>query len=481
MLLEAITRQAELTPAKLALIHNGVTWSYSGLAQRIAISRQHFAAQKLRPGSVVVLAIQHLAAAWVHGIALRSLGLNTLCVPAEKTLPDLSLARIDSVVTTVGEHRPEISMQVADKGWRLVIAAPIAQLADVPLPQAAAASALPEGGHVLMTSGTTGSYKMVLRDAVAEAASVPLHADINGISAQSVVYVGEFLKLTAGGYRWPLITWAVGGTVVFHQGPEPHRVFQALPVTHAFATPSTLGHLLKAPADALPYCASLRLLVTGGALPKALALIAQSRLTRQIFTVLASTEALTLAVTPYDNSDGLQWHHIHPAREVQVVDEAGQPLPAGSQGQLRVRVLDGVQGYLDDPVASQRFFRDGYFYPGDLGILAADGRLALRGRVTEVINVLGSKLAAAPLEQALQDALGATGVCIFSVPTAAAEEELHLAIESTAPIPRPQLEQVLETVLGRVIPHIRYHLCGQLPRNHMGKIQRALLQQQLLG
>lgn len=479
-MLEAILQHARRTPDKPALIHNGTVWSYAGLAQRILHSRRHFAAQGLRPGGRVVLAMRHLAAAWVHGLALRSLGLDTLCIPAGQSLLNLHLDRIEAVATTPGEPSPDVSAQARDRGWRLLLAAGIAQLPDTGLPETPPLTQ-PEGGHVLMTSGTTGHYKMVLRAAADEALSLPLHAGINGIDAESVVYIGEFLKLTAGGYRWPLITWSTGGTVVFHQGPHPHRAFQNLPISHAFATPSTLLHLLKAPTAELPWCGSLRLLVTGGALPKSLGQLAQSRLTRQLFTVLASTEALTLAITPFEPGEGQQWHCIHPSREVQVVDDAGQPLPAGHTGLLRVRLLDGLRGYLDDPAATARFFRDGFFYPGDLGMLDAEGRLALMGRVTEVINVLGSKLAVAPLEQQLQDRLAATGVCLFSVPTADGQETPQLAIELAAPVSRGQLERVLEETLGNVIPGIRYQLHEHLPRNHMGKIQRELLRQQALA
>lgn len=476
MLLEAIHSQAERNPHKTALIHNGECWSYAELAWHIDQSRRHFAAQPLKPGRTVVLAIRHLAAAWVHGIALRSLGLNTLCVPTEKGLPDLMLTRIDSIVTIAGELTPELRTQAAEKNWQLLLAAPLTHAGHSPaLPVPGA-----EGGHILMTSGTTGHYKMVLRDALNEASSLPLHAEINGISETSVVYVGEFLKLTAGGYRWPLITWSVGGTVVFHQGPRPHEAFQSRQLTHAFATPSTLVHLFKAAPGTLPYCETLRLLVTGGALPKALAEMVQARLTRQLFTVLASTEALTLGITPYKSHDGLQWHCIHPSREVQVVDDEGFPRPAGELGLVRVRLLDGLQGYLDDAEATEAFFREGWFYPGDLGVLAPDGRLALHGRVTEVINLLGSKIAVAPLEQALQDQLGAAGVCIFSVPEASAEETLHVVIEPGPPIARETLEQALKTFLGRGFTRLRYHLDVPLPRNHMGKVQRALLRERVV-
>lgn len=478
MLTESIARHARNTPHKPALVQDGRVWTYAELAQRIAGARAELAAQQLAAGSIAVLDLPLLASAWVQGIALRSLGLTTVCVPPTQGLGDLSLAAIASVVTSRSGEDPAFAATLAQRGWRRVQAgaAPLVPGAQESLPPDHA-----EGGHILMTSGTTGSHKMVLRDARDEASSLPLHAEINGIDAQSVVYVGEFLKLTAGGYRWPLITWNVGGTVVFHQSPDPYRSFQALRMTHAFATPSTLRYLLQAPAGALQRRDELRLLVTGGALPRALAEMAQSRLTRQVFTVLASTEALTLGVTPYQTGETTQWHHIHPARVVQVVDDAGQVLPPGQQGLLRVQLIDGLRGYLDDPAATASFFRDGFFYTGDLGMLASDGRLALRGRATEVINLLGSKLATAPLEQAVQDRLGAEGVCLLTLPDAEGGEQLHLVIQPGEDFDRAALETLLREWLGAVGERVRYHLVNVLPRNHMGKVQRLTVHKLLLS
>ena len=41
------------------------------------------------------------------------------------------------------------------------------------------------------------------------------------------------------------------------------------------------------------------------------------------------------------------------------------------------------------------FVRDGYFYPGDLGVLDGNGRLALYGRTTDVLSFMGDKVPAA--------------------------------------------------------------------------------------
>ena len=71
-----------------------------------------------------------------------------------------------------------------------------------------------------------------------------------------------------------------------------------------------------------------------------------------------------------------------------------------------------------------------FFYPGDLAIMRADGRIALQGRATEVLNIGGDKIAPAPIEERMEAELGVSGVCLFTMQNEDAEEEAHAVIES---------------------------------------------------
>lgn len=81
---------------------------------------------------------------------------------------------------------------------------------------------------------------------------------------------------------------------------------------------------------------------------------------------------MLVAITPIEQADDLLWYRIDPSREVQVVDESGEVLPPGQEGLVRMRIDDGLDGDLDDPIATHEFFRDGYFYPGDFGEFGQD-------------------------------------------------------------------------------------------------------------
>ena len=334
-----------------------------------------------------------------------------------------------------------------------------------------------EGGNILLTSGTTGHYKKILLDSDRRAIQAFFIRKLYEFSGQSVVNATNHRCGTTMGYQYPLITWAVGGTVVFREV----NLFESLPrsgLTHAYGTPWTMAQVLSASRHQPHRDDAMRLFLTGGPLSQGVLDQIKARITRQVYTFVGAIEVSVFALTRIEQPEDLRWHRILPSREVQIVDAENRILPAGQEGLLRVRIIDGLQGYLHEADASRAFFRDGYFYTGDLGVIGPDGRLALIGRMTDVINVLGSKFAPGPIEEAVQREFGISGACVFSIRQADGEELVHIAIEARAPIDHDRLA----TLLGNMLPspfQASVHLIEALPRNHMGKVQRDILKHQL--
>ncbi|NJD87236.1 MAG: long-chain fatty acid--CoA ligase [Betaproteobacteria bacterium] len=481
MPLDAILSRARSAPDHLALVHNGEPWSYSAFARAIADARARLAGAGFPPGSLVVVAIEDLVDAWVAGFALRSLGLATIAIERTTDVAALALGSAGGIVTRAGATH-EAAESLARQAGRATIRLPAARPAafarggapGFPLPAAGMA------GHVMLTSGTTGSYKKVLRDPRIDREQIGSLASLFAFTPSSVVFVGNFPSWTAGGYRWTRAAWSVGATVVCENSPEPWRPFGRLGMTHAFATPATLAVLLEAPPGAIRRDDSLRLVVTAGALTKALADGARARITRELYSAYASTEASMVTMTRIASDEDLLWHLPVSPRAAQVVDESGRELPVGDEGLVRVRPSPGIEGYLDDEATTRECFRDGWFLPGDLGRLRADGRLCLQGRATEVINLLGLKVATAPLERSLQDLLGVSGVCIFSRQDDEAAEEVHVAIESATPVDRVALADFARSGLG-AFPRVHFHVAREFPRSAMGKVRRLELRRRLLA
>jgi acyl-coenzyme A synthetase/AMP-(fatty) acid ligase len=113
-------------------------------------------------------------------------------------------------------------------------------------------------------------------------------------------------------------------------------------------------------------------------------------------------------------------------------------------------------------------------------LFGIDGRLSLRGRASDVINVLGDKIAAGPIEYALQDRLGAEGVCVMSMTSTDASDEIIVVIQPGRPLEPAAIQVAVNAELGMVkrIP-VRAVLIEKLPRNAMGKVERLVLKRQL--
>jgi acyl-coenzyme A synthetase/AMP-(fatty) acid ligase len=131
------------------------------------------------------------------------------------------------------------------------------------------------------------------------------------------------------------------------------------------------------------------------------------------------------------NLDDLHWLSETGDRTVEIIDEAGKLCPIDVEGQLRVRLteLDSAS-YLDDALATEKVFRSGYFYPGDMAVRRADSRIRILGRSADVVNFRGQKLAVAPIEYEIQSRMGVENVCLFSGINHEGEEEMVIAIES---------------------------------------------------
>ena len=86
---------------------------------------------------------------------------------------------------------------------------------------------------------------------------------------------------------------------------------------------------------------------------------------------------------------------------VQVVNEAGEVLPFGKEGLLRIRTPYMAHSYFNNPKASEKYFQEGWFYPGDSGKILTGGLVVLSGRSGEMINRGGVKIDPGAIDQFL--------------------------------------------------------------------------------
>jgi acyl-coenzyme A synthetase/AMP-(fatty) acid ligase len=468
---------AERTPEKTALVYNGQPLSYRAFAANVALARGYFASRGVTGSGLAVLVIFNLLDFWVLSLALRSLGLTTVAVQSVEAFEECRLQEARCVVASAAEGALGLEAWCAAHACDLF---QVSLVGESPLGPNEAASPERPGGHILLTSGTTGLRKKVLMDPAFEAEFMHDRQEILGIDQDSVVVAFSFGAWTGIGYNSPLSAWFVGATTVIDQGREPHMALLWPGVTHAMVFPQLLAGLLAAPEGAFPPNPAMHLSVTSGAITQAQIDQTRVRITPRIFNRVGSTEVNTFANTLLETPEDHRWHRLVAGREVQIVDDQDRPVPIGEIGLVRVSTAGGPTGYLDDPEATAAFFKDGFFYPGDLAVMREDGRMALRGRATDVINVGGHKILPAPIETRLLEALGVSGVCLFSMQDETGEEQLHVAIETPAPI----AAQVLAAALRREIqgyPGVHVHFVSALPRNDTGKIVRRAVVSEVLA
>ena len=204
----------------------------------------------------------------------------------------------------------------------------------------------------------------------------------------------------------------------------------------------------------------------------------QSRFDAPILNLYGMTEATAIACesltgfTRVPGSVGVPWC------DLRIVDAALQPLPPTEVGEILVRGPRVVAGYLDDAEATAAaFLPGGWFRTGDIGRLDQDGYLHLTGRLGEVINRGGEKIAPREVDEAFLGHPAVADAAVFAVTDERLGEDIVAAVvlrKDMTVSPRG-LRTWLRTRLAQFKVPRRIWLVDELPRTPTGKVQRGEL------
>jgi len=159
-------------------------------------------------------------------------------------------------------------------------------------------------------------------------------------------------------------------------------------------------------------------------------------------------------------------------------------MPAGHEGEVRVGGPSVLTGYLDAPSdQASRSFRDGWFYTGDYGYRDDAGYLYLTGRMRELINRGGQKVAPREVEEILLGHPGVLQALVIGVPDPVLGEVVQAHV-----VPRKgggarltaELEALCQEHLGAYKRPTRIVLEKRLPVGPTGKLLRHVLRAQVL-
>ncbi|MBL7258178.1 acyl-CoA synthetase [Paractinoplanes lichenicola] len=356
---------------------------------------------------------------------------------------------------------------LADSGAELIDTRQRAASNDVPPEPDATRPAL-----ILYTSGTTGAPKGVVISRAALAADLDALAEVWQWTPDDTLVHGLPLFHVHGlvlGVHGPLRL----GSRLVHTGKPTPQAYAATPGTLYFGVPTVWSRVCAAPTEAREL-ARARLLVSGSA-PLPVPVFERLRtLTGQApVERYGMTETL---ITVSARADGeRRAGHVGlpvPGVETRLVDDTGAVLRPGAEiGHLQVRGATLFDGYLNHG----RPEREGWFETGDVATIGADGWHRIVGRAsTDLIKTGGYRVGAGEVEDALLLHPAVQEAAVVGTPHPDLGEQITAYVVADGTTER----ELIDFVAAGLSVHKRpraVHLVGSLPRNAMGKVQKAAL------
>jgi acyl-CoA synthetase (AMP-forming)/AMP-acid ligase II len=365
------------------------------------------------------------------------------------------------------------------QGWTPRALAPRA-----PLPAGVAPGSAEDVCLVLYTSGTTAKPKGVMHCSRALVQEVASMQQAWGLTFRDTMLMASPLTHITGMLQGLLVPCMVGARSVLMDRWDPGECVELIEregATYmAGATPFLTGILqaFRARGTARP---ALRQYCCGGAaVPPALVEEAEA-LGIAAYRCWGMTELPTATLA--GERDPLARRARYDGRaaegvEIEAVDADRRPLPAGQEGELRVRGPEQMLGYVDAERTAEAVDQDGWLYTGDLGIVDDERWVRITGRLKDIINRGGEKFSAREVEDLLIAHPSVGEVAVVALP----DERLgELACAVIVAEPGVQVDAAELTAFLRArriavqkLPE-RYEIVTALPRTPSGKVQKHLI------
>jgi acyl carrier protein len=167
--------------------------------------------------------------------------------------------------------------------------------------------------------------------------------------------------------------------------------------------------------------------------------------------------------------------------EIAILNEAGEILGSERTGEVAIRGPNVTRGYSYNPTANALSFCSGWFRTGDQGYLDKDGYLFITGRLKELINRGGEKIAPRDIDEVLLAYPGVQQAVAFALPHRSLGEDIAAAVVLKKNITASEAE-LRQFAFGRLPPFkvpCRIVFVKEVPKGPTGKVQRIGLAERL--
>ncbi len=481
---------------RLALeVPGGARFTYAELAAEAGRLANALGAAGVKPGDRVAVQVEKSARNLVLYLACLRAGAVYLPLNTAYTLAELAYF--------VGDAEPGLIVcDPAVLAGAEALAAPVGarvltldeagegSLADLAARQSAdfqtVARADDDLAAIVYTSGTTGrskgamlSHGNLASNALTLVESWRFTADDVLIHALPIYHVhGLFVGIN--------VLLAAGANLLLLPRFDADAVIGLMPrATCLMGVPTFYTRLLRHPGLTPAACARMRLFVSGSA-----PLLAEThrewsaRTGHAILERYGMTETGMNVSNPYDGERRAGTVGLPlPGVEVRIADpEGGAPIPAGEIGMIEVKGPNVFKGYWRMPEKTAAEFRpDGFFITGDLGLIDERGYVSIVGRGKDLIITGGLNVYPIEVEEAIDALPGVVESAVVGLPHADFGEAVT-AVVATGGRAAPSEGEVLAALSDRLAAFKRPKrvlFVDELPRNTMGKVQKAALRERL--
>jgi fatty-acyl-CoA synthase len=165
--------------------------------------------------------------------------------------------------------------------------------------------------------------------------------------------------------------------------------------------------------------------------------------------------------------------------ELLVVDDTGQEVPHDGQtlGEIVVRGNVVMKGYFNDPEATARAIRNGWFHSGDAAVVHPDGYVEIRDRIKDVIISGGENISSVEVEGILLRHPAVQEVAVVGMPHEKWGEAPHafVVLRQVASATDAELRQFARDNMAHFKVPQWISFVEELPKTATGKIQKYVL------
>jgi long-chain acyl-CoA synthetase len=497
-LMDLLYAQADERPDATAIVYAGERLSFAELVERIERLAHGLADRGVSAGDPVALLMRGDPWFVVCFHAVTALG--AVAVPVNPAFTEVEIAscfRDAGVRWVVGDERTvDVCTRIATESeWPIEVFVSSSDGGDVPSLESLAENGKPgrlpgrdpaEPLVFQFSSGSTGRPKRMVRTHGNCAAEGRLYVSL-GFGPDDTVFNAVPLFHNWGLGSSLFAQAASGAKVVILEDPNPfllqrNRALELIESEKATifpGVPFNFRLLAEAPVEA--DLSSLRLCLSAGTgLPRSTFDAFRERFGVPIRQLYGTTETGMIAANMTEDPAATFESVGRPAEgvEVEIVDEDGEPVPAGEEGEVTVVSPAMASGYAGDDLVelNEAAFPGGRYRTGDVGTLDAEGLLCLRGRTKLLIEVGGFKVDPIEVEDVLNHHPRVDEAIVVGVPSEIpGEEAVKAAVVSNSQLEEKELRVFCRERLANFkVPKV-FEFRDEIPRSPLGKVLRKYL------